>query len=352
MADQAIQPTQADATAYRQGQANVRLWQDIKLTAGTCGIVLERARCLEDLHAQIAVQGPAPSDDALSKWFASGDDALRVTSWDNSFIPDTTWAKNPTFAWWYTGGIASIAASFPQDESAAKYQGLLSDVFAGEVLASPGASNTWLPVGDTPYARLASIQAKLEQIFPVEAYPQAQLGSGDAGFAQLGVYYSTLEELVDNPYALSRPESRAFAKIVLMQLQQVHTSFSDGLTAQPLLAAIDRPFLADPAWIDTTFRQSLAKQLNTKWPQGQRFTFLLGSLVAQLAYNAAVLKDPNADKEFRPVIATIAAWPSASPKLRTDVKTLVKLPNTAHGGSWAAINAAATAATLDIADGK
>jgi hypothetical protein len=351
MADQPVQPTRANATAYQQGQANVRLWQDVKLTAGACGIVLLRARCLEDLRAQIAAQGPDPSDNAIAKWFTTGDDALRVTSWQNSFIPDKTWTENPTFAWWYTAGIASIAASFPQDDSAAQYAGLISDVFAGEVAVSPGGSNAWIPVGDTPYTRLASIQTKLEQIFTVEPYPQSQSASGLNGYAQLGVYFGTLEQLVDNPYALSRPESRAFAKVVLMRLQQAHTDFSDGLSAQPLLAAIDLPFLADPAWLDKTLRRPLSNQLNTKWPKEQRFAFVAASLIAQVAYNAAVLKDSTQDATFRKAISVTGAWPSASAKLRTDVSTLVKIPSTAHGGTWAAINAAASAATLDIANG-
>ncbi|MHB8432671.1 MAG: hypothetical protein ACYC8W_09185 [Candidatus Tyrphobacter sp.] len=335
-------------TAYEQGEAYERLFQDIDFAPGTCGIVLERARCASDLESLSSMRGTDPTDVLVRKWFASGDISMRVANWDDMYVPDRAWIDDPIFAWWYTAGVASIAASLPQGPGIGEYVGSIADALTKHAAAAPSGSSSWVPSGSTPYARLASVQGKLQQIVPVEAYPAPVFAAGPASYAQLGVYISTIQELVDNPFALSRPESRAFVAVVLAKLQDLHARFADGLTAATLQAAVDEPIVADSSWIDTTWRQPLSLSINTKWPAEARNAFVMGMLIAQVAYNAAVLKDSTSDTRFRGVIATLPAWPGMSAKTHSDIAVLQGIPYAARGGRWEDIGGAATAAVLDI----
>jgi len=347
-----VKPTTAAVTAYQQGQAYERLFQDINLAPGTCAIILERERCNVDLQLLSGMRGEDPTDDLAKKWFATGDISMRVEKWNDMYVSDKVWTDDPVFAWWYTAGIAEIAASLPQGKGIDEYVGSIADVLAKHTAAAPDESAAWSPTGGTPYTRLAWVQGSLEQIFPVETYPVPTFGDGPAFYAQLGVYVSTIQELVDNPFALSRPESRAFAAVVLARLQDVHTKFADGLTAAPLQNAVNQPIIADSEWINTTWRQPLSQQINKKWPDQSRHAFLLGNLIAQVAYNAAVLKDSNSDADFRGAIATLPTWAGMSAKTHADIASLQNIPYAAKGGKWEDINAAATAAVLDIVSEK
>lgn len=338
----------AAITSYQQGQAYERLFQDINLAPATCAIVLERARCNSDLRSLSAMRGQDPTDALASKWFASGDISLRVKKWNDVYIPDKAWADDQVFAWWYTAGVASIAASLPQGNGIDEYIGSIAAVLAKHVAAAPDASPMWAPTGNTEYARIGSVQRNLQAIFPVEPYPAGRFATGAASYAQLGVYICTLQQLVDNPFALSRPESRAFATVVLAKLQDVHTRFGDGLTAAPLQAAVYQPIIADAQWINSTWRQPLSEVINTKWPDGPRKAFLMGNLIAQVAYNAAVLKDTDADAGFRGAILGLPMWQGMSATTQADIAALQNIPYAAKGGKWEDINAAATAATLSI----
>jgi hypothetical protein len=346
-----VAPTQAATNAYRQGQAYERLFQDISVMPGICGIVLEREQCNADLATNLALRPAAATDAGVQKWFATGDMALQVNNWNGSYIPESTWQRDPAFAWWYNAGIVSIAASMPQGAGSDTYLGSYANVLDEHASLAPGGADAWLFPGATPYARTAVLQGKLEAVFPVETYPAAQFGSGDLAYAQLGVYVSTLAQLLDNVIALSRPESRAFAKATLARLQQAHQQFDDGLSATASQALVDQPIVADPAWVDAHWRQPLLPPLNTKWPKPQRQAFLIGMAVAQLAYNAAVLKFPKSDSEFRGAAERMPPWSGISAKTRSDISALFAIPSVAKGGKWEDINAAATTATLDIAKG-
>jgi hypothetical protein len=215
-----VKPTIAGVIAYRQGQAYERLFEDIDLGPGTCGIVLERARCSSDLELISALRGQDPTDALALKWFASGDFGLRVRNWNGMYVPDKAWTENPVFAWWYTAGVVSIAASLPQGGPLGDYLAHYTDELAEHSSAAPDNSAKWVPSGYTPIARAASLQANLEAIVPVAPYPEPSFADGTSAYAQLGVYVSTLQQLVDNPTALSRPESRAFAAAVFASYKE------------------------------------------------------------------------------------------------------------------------------------
>ncbi len=341
-------PSTAAVAAYGLGQAYQRLFQDVDLSPGTCGIVLERARCNADLQLLHEVRPDDPTDIRVAKWFASGDMALRVDNWNGMYVPETAWTDDPVFAWWYTAGIASVAASLPQGNATAEYVGSIADVLAKHVSAAPDDSAKWIPSGATPFARLAAVQASLERVFPVEPYPQPTFGKGPVSYVQLGIYADTVLQLVDNPTALSRPESRAFAAIVFARLQTLHAKFSDGISSAPLERALNSAIPTDPEAINRIWRQPLSHTLNTKWPDGPRKAFLLGFMISQVAYNAAVLKAVPADTEFRGAIASLPPWRGASKKALAEIAALQAIPYVVKGGKWNAINAAATRAVLDI----
>lgn len=52
----AVKPATAAVTAYGQGQAYERLFQDIYLSPGTCAVVLERVQCVSDLQLVSAMR--------------------------------------------------------------------------------------------------------------------------------------------------------------------------------------------------------------------------------------------------------------------------------------------------------
>jgi hypothetical protein len=344
----AVKPTTAATTAYGQGQAYERLFQDIDLSPGTCAIVLERAQCISDLQLISSMRAQDPTDAQAQKWFSTGDIAMRVENWNGMYVPDKAWTEDPVFAWWYTAGIVSIAASLPRAGPLDEYLGHYADELRNHPSAAPDDSAKWVPSGGSPAVSLAPVQGSLQELFPVAPYPEPSFADGAAAYAQLGVYISTLQQLVDNPAALSRPASRAFAAAVFARLQDLHTQFADGLTAAPLQSAVSQPIDLDQQWINTTWRQPLAQVINVKWPDAPRNAFLVGALVAQVAYNAAFLKDANADAGFRGAFASSHAWTGLSAKTRADVVALQSIPYVAKGGKWEEINAAATTATLDI----
>jgi hypothetical protein len=217
--------------------------------------------------------------------------------------------------------------------------------------AAPGNAADWASPGSSPSTRAVIIQTKAERIFPVETYPAVRFDSGDLAFVQLGVYESTFQQLIDNPVALSRPESRAFAGAVLVRLQHVHQQFADGLSAAPMQALLAQPIVADPEWLDTNFRQPLTRQVNIKWPKNARVAYVLGSVLAQVAYNAAVTQDRRTDA-FRETLTTLPLWNGISAKTRADIARLKAIPPLSQGAKWTDINAAASAATLDIVNGS
>jgi hypothetical protein len=310
---------------------------------------LERAQCVGDLQLISGARGPDPTDAQVRTWFATGDVSLKISNWNGMYVPDKAWADDPVFAWWYTAGVVSIAASLPQGAPLDEYLGHYAGELAKHASAAPDSSPQWVPAGGNAVAGLAAVQSSLQQIFPVAPYPEPSFADGPAAYAQLGAYISTLQELVDNWATLSRPASRAFATAVLARLQGLHVKFADGLTVARLQSAVNQPIVLDREWIDKTWRQPLSQQIvNAKWPQQPREALLMGLLVSQVAYNAAVLKDAKSDAEFRGVIAKLGSTQGLSAKIRADIAALQSVPYASKGDKWTDINSAATTAVLDI----
>jgi hypothetical protein len=199
----------------------------------------------------------------------------------------------------------------------------------------------------TPFERLVPLQAALLLAVPNAAYPNASFVDGIKGDVQLGVYVSTLQELVDNPLALSRPESRAFGIIVTHKLQAINDTYATGASFSIVTAALAGQ-IPDENGLDA-LRQSLAHSVSTKWPLARRQAFLFGAVIAQVAYNAAVLRDPQIDASSRGALSHFPEYNGMSPGVHADVQALRRIPYATNGGDWGAINAAASRAATDIA---
>lgn len=341
-------PTTAAANAYDTGQSYVRLFQD-DVMPGTCGIVLERERCNSDFRTVHQWRGDDSADASIASWLADGDIASHKSDWNGAYVTKNGWAADPTFGWWYTAGAVSIAIDMPRTQPTSDYLAH----YVGELTRHPDAT----PEGfaglisstGSPFDKAQKLRRALDATIPVTPFPVFSSGTGAAGAARLGVYNATLLELVDNPYALSRPESRAFAALLLAELERRHHEYADGLSLASLQAAVNADIPADPQLLNTLWRRPLSTQiLNMKWPADVRSALLLGQLVAQVAYNAAVLKDPSADSSFRGILAQLRRWPAMTELIRADLAALQTLPSVSNGGSWKAINQAATSATLDL----
>ena len=114
-------------------------------------------------------------------------------------------------------------------------------------------------------------------------------------------------------------------------------------------ALVDGDIPLDLAQLDALWREPLSSQiLNTKWPGEERKALLLGMLTAQLAYNAAVLKDAGFDATYRGVVAQLSSRTAMPESMRADIAALKAIPFASGGGSWKDINEAATRATLDL----
>jgi len=337
-----------DAQAYAGGQAYERLFQD-HVKPAICGIVLERQRCNDDFATVVALRGADANDAAMRAWLATGDVAAAPKDWNGLYVTDQAWSAAPETWWWYTAGILSIAASLPQSQATIAYLRGVPDLLEKHAAAAPAKFRGLVRPGVDPFERLNPLQAALLADTGVAPYPAPAFRAESRADAQLGVYLSTLEELVDNPYALSRPESRAFGLLVVNRLQRVNDEYGVKISFDPLRAALSAPIPDDPRKLDSVFRQPLAHGVSMRWPEDRRNAFLLGVLVAQVAYNAAVLHDAQADAEFRAHFASIPPYPGMSSAAHADVAELLTLPNMYKGGTWPEINSAASKAALDIA---
>lgn len=344
----AAEPATPATQAYAGGQAYERLFQD-HVEPAICAIVLERPRCNDDFAMVAALRGADATDDAMRAWLATGDAASAPKDWNGLFVSDQAWRDQPETSWWYMAGMVSIAASLPQSSATVAYLRHVGDVLAAHDAVGPLSFRGLVSPGGSPFDRLKPLQTALWAQVPVTPYPLPAFRAESKADAQLGVYVSTFEELVDNPYGLSRPESRAFGLLMLTRLQRVNDEYGVKVSFAPVRAALADPIPDDPRLLDRLFRQSLIHAVSPKWPEDRRNAYLLGALMAQVAYNAAVLHDAQADADFRGQFAAIPPYPGISTTVHADVVALLSLPNMYKGGTWPEINAAASKAALDIA---
>jgi len=339
-------PPPADALrAYALGQAYVRSFEDY-LQPGTCGIVLERQRCRDDFGAIRQFAGPRTMDDEVAGWLKDGDVDQRVTDWDGFAISDDTWKNDPTFAWWYTAGALSIAANMPENDGTSAFLRSIEDLLATHDNAAPAGFGKALGSDGSPFDKSKALLALLDSAIPPSANPAVPDTAGAAGEARLGVLNSTVLELFDNPYAMSRPESRAFALAVIDKDEAFDRKFGGSYSFDALRRVLRGDIPPDNDTIDSQLRQPWVAWISDlKNATSDRDAYLLGDLTAQAAYNAAVLKDKSADSTYlRGAISQIKPYDGMSSAAMSAVGAMQNVPY----GVWAKINPSASAATLAI----
>lgn len=334
--------TQIMALPYAQGQAYVRLFED-HLMPGTCGIILEREQCNRDFQTERVLRGGDPTDLQMQMWLASGDIALKPKEWNGSMVPEEAWTTDPVFAWWYTAGAASIAGSLPRNAGTLDYVSSIVAILKKHAVLAPETIRPAL-LGNETFSTAHRLQAALNRLQPVQPFPIPVFGSTPSDDARLGVYLSTLQELIDNPVALSRPESRAFATAVLARFQALHDDLHDGVSFADVQSILAGEIPINPGEIDAQLRQPLSTVLSPKWPKARRQSLLLGMAIAQVGYNAAVLKDLKSDQQFRGVISTLPPYVGMSRESHDAIAALQNIPY----GEWSSINPAAAKVALAI----
>jgi hypothetical protein len=338
-------PSSDDVRAYSLGQSYERSFEDYH-EPGTCGIVLERQQCRDDFAAVQAFFGSGKMDGEVAAWLKDGDLDNSLTDWDGVMIPDEEWKRDPAFSWWYIAGILSAAQDTPRTTGVDDMVSSIDDLLTKHAAAAPPQFANLIDATGSPSARVKRLITALDIAVPPVAFPSLTLAGGDTGDAQLGVYSSTLQELIDNPMALSRPASRLFALTVIDKLEALDRKLGDSFSFDGIRTHLRGEISGDPDQLNADIRLPLTGWTSMlKHAPAERDAYLFGVMTAQTAYNAAILKDENADSTFlRGVISQTKPYPGMSDAAKSAVLTMQNVPY----GKWTDINAAASAATLAI----
>lgn len=329
-------PTPEDRQMFELG---VRQQQAINMFADPrgCGIVLVRPYCKD---AFIALIGNLSTAAGLEAFAETGNIDAYDKNWADANalrFSDDDWSSSPRATWLRAAG-AMYAASYVPDwdqysmmqiltyrelvqyaSSASPYGTLLSaqDLQAGPSAVSP----------DAP-ARIAKYFAPaLGAMFPPNAEPALNVSPGQNGVAQLGVYYSTAQEMFESPVLFLSPSARAFLSALAVRL-------GDAALAQQFVTA-SGPDAWRTAMNDF---QALGATRIGLFTDDKRAAFGFGVMAAQTAYDAAVLRDKTSrDQQLAVLQHTSAAVPAS---------VSAKVPAVlAAKADWHSLNAAATALT-------
>jgi len=338
-------PSADDIRAYSLGQSYERSFEDYH-EPGTCGIVLERQQCRDDFAAVQTFVGARNIDGEVAVWLKDGDLDNSLADWDGVMIPDEEWKRDPAFSWWYIAGVLLVAQEMPRTTGVDEMVTTIDDLLTKHAAAAPQQFAQLIDASGSPSARVKRLISALDVAVPPVAFPSVTLADGDPGYAQLGVYSSTLQELIDNPMALSRPESRLFALAVIDKLEAFDRKLGGSFSFDDIRAHLRGDISGDPDQINTDIRLPLTGWTPVlKHAPAQRDAYLFGTMTAQTAYNAAILKDEKADATFlRGVISQTKPYAGMSDAAKSAVHTMQFVPY----GKWTEINAAATTATLAI----
>ena len=330
---------------YRLGQTSMRTFDDDR-EPGTCGIVLELQRCRDDFATLRKFVGPRDLDAEVAAWLKDGDIDHRIQHWDGVDVQASSWVRDPSFAWWFRSGQLALVSVLPDADSPGNVIGYFVDELNAHPDAAPEKFRNLIDQNPSPAARAKRLVAALALAHPAAPFPSPTITAGNLGYAQLGILNDTLGQLVDNPIALSRPESRRFALMVIDEDEAFDRKAGGKFSFVAVRETLGGAIPGDPEEIDKKLRHPLSNGWipDTKSMPAQGNAFLLGYLLNQVAYNAAVLKDGPSDKDFRHQLARMKAVDGTPNATTTDLTALNKLPT----GQWTAVRKLAMAATLAI----
>jgi hypothetical protein len=282
-----------------------------------CGIVVLRARCRADVDAFLGARGdddfksvpkvgPHPAT-GLRAYVTNGDrDGFdRALYWINTTAsPETMWKSDPSGAAAYDAGIEDVFFPAALGNMALEYLsiGPVIDISGHLALLPPDA----LPVDVAPLrlrapeeasqlgARLApgtvafakSLVEALDAALPGEPLATFSYPAGPAGDAMLGIATSTVYELTDSAPWASQSDAQRFFDDYTARLRVLAPERSTEIAAVREKLRGGAGFRGADAVNATS--QVFIKVLAAS-PGRQRV--LLGSMAAQMSYNASVFRD-------------------------------------------------------------
>jgi len=251
-----------------------------------CGIAVLHERCIADVDAFLHGRGDTGFNHVLFA-AANGDTTGEILA----ALPATDLARH--------------AASIPADAlpvDAAPLRAMSAE-------AAGARPNIYRMPQLVPFTK--TLVAAVRTTVPAPALATVALADTPAADAALGVAFSTMAELIDSPQWVAQGDAQAFAVALAGRLEtlvpaagradvarfrasvRAGTSFDHDRANAALTAA-------SSAWITSVPRD-----------RAQRFAF--AAAAAQLAYNAAVLRSPEASAEMLRVIAASASLDAVIP---------------------------------------
>jgi len=334
-ANAATNPTDQDRAAFLKGVQFQRVI-DIFQNPRSCGIVLLRERCIADLHVVAGKAAETPEFQKEYGFAISGDISTYPPQLGeaNSLGPSEKlpWDSAPVASWLQAAGSAYVLSLGESDiihqmfamdyagavvfhaKNAGQYVDLIPLTLQKEAAEkgtkppqAPAAGKMAMTSSPIALEQVPLVQqiivSNLGPVFPVEAQPRLATTPGLVGDARLGIYQATFNELGESPQVLLEPQTRAFA-LELIRLEISQGASADGWTANSLEQAVSTARSSDDVG---AFFQAIQEKLNASYlqtlPMPRRLVNVHGMLIAQGAYNAAVLHDSNFDGLVRSQIA-------------------------------------------------
>ncbi len=374
-ADAAIQPTSADRAALSAGEA---MQQGINVLQNprTCAIVLLRGVCrnafvaLESLSSARASQQPLSSP--FTEFASHGDIDLFDQKWSDAnavVVPEDAWKRDGRGTWLETAAVILESSYNPQREllrlmampmyeelalhasSAGPYGSLIPSAVQKRAhlqpsAATPGglkANSLGISMADGD-ALDATLLPALKQLFPAEAQPVVSVGQGLQGDMQMGAYVATANEMFESPVLFLEPQSRTFLHDACMALARLQPGAAAANRVRILgqrFLSLDSPDAWKAAYADW---QALATSIMQGLPSPRKDAFAFGLMSAQLAYNAAFLREKPALADQLGFLAGEASLSKQVPAVGPPLTALLGADKT----NWHELNLRGSNLTMSI----
>jgi hypothetical protein len=314
-----------------------------------CGIAALNARCvramdgafgmIDDaaLHSRLPNTGPTPLT-GLRRFVRDGDPSQfdPGLAWlDAVGAGEDHWRLSPALAALMDAGSASemVASSAHRSLAVIVNAKPLMDLLQ-HLDAAPEAASFFVPAdrrlvaaipqsrvmkdlpagirADDVAAAVERVVARIDAAYPAPAFPHIDIAPGVRGDVAFGIASATVGEMADVPLLRALPDSRRFAGEFFARLA----------TAVPQrardLAAI-RDVFDDPSAPQSEVQRRVNVdmiRIIADMPPERKRAFTYGAVLAQLAYNGAVLRDVDSSRVFLGAIGDDTALDAAIPGLR------------------------------------
>jgi len=329
-----------DRASVEEGRANGRAVLLLRDPRG-CGVALMHDRCVSDvdtfLHgrgdadfARVPNVGPHPAT-GLRAYVANGDrnGFDGALAWiNNRNASQEQWKTSARDAALFDAGVLDVfQASAGED----RLQQLLGAVPGADLaLHADQIPADALPLDIAPLRALHMTRANaiavlpfsrdlvraLRSRVPAPTFAQVPDPATPAGEAALGVAVATTAELLDAPGWVFQDDAQRYAAALADRLEAVVPSPGHPAVAS-FRTTVQAGLSFDSHKADEALVSAIAVFMRAG-PHERGFRVGLGSAAAQLAYNAAVLRDPEQARNFLTVIGAtgtldpvVAGWREA-----------------------------------------